>query len=206
MSNKKKETAQNEEKYFGKRGSIQENATKTEKIIAYILVGVAVLAILLIIIISLLTGSEKNKIDNVYTYITYDNLQEKVQNGEEFEVVLVDDRNSNANYFVYCVDLIVKQYQNDENYDSDEVIYLLITNNLKENERKYFTNIDKRLLDEPIIIHYKTILKAQSVDFDNSNNYRIDAYGTNFFALLQKPLLIDFSIGLFTKFKIYTNV
>ena len=159
MSEKKKNTTQNEEKYFGKRGSIQENATKTEKIIGYVLVGVAVLAILLIIIISLLTGSEKNKIakrfdsltkDNVFTYVTYEKLQEKVQNGEEFEVVLVDDRNSNTNYFVYCVDLIVKQYQNDENYDSDEVIYLLITNNLKDDERKYFTNIDKRLL-EPLL-------------------------------------------------------
>ena len=103
MSEKKKNTTQNEEKYFGKRGSIQENATKTEKIIGYVLVGVAVLAILLIIIISLLTGSEKNKIakrfdsltkDNVFTYVTYEKLQEKVQNGEEFEVVLVDDRNS----------------------------------------------------------------------------------------------------------------
>lgn len=195
MSEKKKNTTQNEEKYFGKRGSIQENATKTEKIIGYVLVGVAVLAILLIIIITLLTGSEKNKIakrfdsltkENVFTYVTYEKLQEKVQNGEEFEVVLVDDRNSNTNYFVYCVDLIVKQYQNDENYDSDEVIYLLITNNLKDDERKYFTNIDKRLLDEPIIIHYKTILKAQSVDLDKSNNYRIDEYGNNIYALLQK--------------------
>ena len=76
--------------------------------------------------------------------------------------------------------------KNDENYDSDEVIYLLITNNLKDDERKYFTNIDKRLLDEPIIIHYKTILKAQSVDLDKSNNYRIDEYGNNIYALLQK--------------------
>ncbi len=88
MSEKKKNTTQNEEKYFGKRGSIQENATKTEKIIGYVLVGVAVLAILLIIIITLLTGSEKNKIakrfdsltkDNVFTYVTYDKLQEKVK-------------------------------------------------------------------------------------------------------------------------------
>lgn len=195
MSKKNVENSQKEDKLFGKRGSIQEEATKTEKIVMYVLIGVALLAVLLIFIIAISSGSEKKKIakrfdslssDNVFTLISYDKLQEKVNNGEEFEVLLISDKQQEANYFIYCVDLIVKQYQNDENYDQIDTIYLLLTDKLKEDERKYFTNIDKKLLDAPIMVHYKTILKTQSVDFDKSNNYRIEEYGNNVCALLQK--------------------
>ena len=195
MSKKNVENSQKEDKLFGKRGSIQEEATKTEKIVMYVLIGVALLAVLLIFIIAISSGSEKKKIakrfdslssDNVFTLISYDKLQEKVNNGEEFEVLLINDKQEEANYFIYCVDLIVKQYQNDENYEKIDTIYLLLTDKLKEDERKYFTNIDKKILDAPIMVHYKTILKTQSVDFDKSNNYRIEEYGNNVCALLQK--------------------
>lgn len=195
MSKKNVENSQKEDKLFGKRGSIQEEATKTEKIVMYVLIGVALLAVLLIFIIAISSGSEKKKIakrfdslssDNVFTLISYEKLQEKVNNGEEFEVLLISDKQEEANYFIYCVDLIVKQYQNDENYEKIDTIYLLLTDKLKEDERKYFTNIDKKLLDAPIMVHYKTILKDQSVDFDKSNNYRIEEYGNNVCALLQK--------------------
>ena len=195
MSKKKVENPQKEDKLFGKRGSIQEEATKTEKIIMYILIGAAFLAVLLIFIIAISSGSEKKKIakrfdslsdDNVFTLVTYEKLQEKVNNGEEFEVLLIDETQEGANYFIYCVDLIVKQYQNNEEYEKIDTIYLLLTDKLKDDERKYFTNIDKRLLDSPIMVHYKTILKAQSVDYDKSNNYRIEEYGNNAYALLQK--------------------
>ena len=195
MSKKNKNQAVSEEQKETKRGSIQEPATKTEKIISYILIGAALIAILLIIIIAISTGGEKQKIarkfdsltkDNVYTYISYEKLQEKVNNGEEFEVLLISDKQENANYFIYCVDLIVKQYQNDDNYNSEDTIFLLNIDKLDESEQKYFKNIDKRILDEPVIVHYKTMLKKQSVDYDKSNNYRIDEYGNNVFALLQK--------------------
>ena len=154
MSKKKVENPQKEDKLFGKRGSIQEEATKTEKIIMYVLIGAAFLAVLLIFIIALASGSEKKKIakrfdslssDNVFTIISYDKLQEKVNNGEEFEVLLINEKQEGANYFIYCVDLIVKQYQNDDNYEEIDTIYLLLTDKLKDDERKYFTNIDKRL-------------------------------------------------------------
>ena len=202
MSKKKKEVVEIDDKKLGKRGAMQEEATKTEKIIAYVLVGAAFLAIFLIILFAFLGGSEKKKIanrfdsltkDNVFTVIKYDKLQEKVQNGEEFEVLLISEKQNNANYFIYCVDLIVKQYQNDENYDSVDTIYLLYIDKLKEDEQKYFTNIDKKLLDEPIVIHYKTMLKNSSVDFDKTNNYRLEDYGGNVFALLQKYFSNNFN-------------
>ena len=202
MSKKSKNQAVNEEQKETKRGSIQEPPTKTEKIVSYVLVGAAILAVLLIFLIAILSGGEKQKIakkfdsltkDNVFTYVTYEKLQEKVNNGEEFEVLLISDKQENANYFIYCVDLIVKQYQSDENYESVETIFLLNIDKLDESERKYFTNIDKRILNEPVIVHYKTMLKAQSVDYDKSNNYRIDEYGNNVFALLQKYFENNFS-------------
>ena len=202
MSKKSKNQAVNDEQKETKRGSIQEPATKTEKIISYVLIGAALLAVFLIFLIAILSGGEKQKIakkfdsltkDNVFTYVTYEKLQEKVNNGEEFEVLLISDKQENANYFIYCVDLIVKQYQNDENYESVETIFLLNIDKLDENERKYFTNIDKRILNEPVVVHYKKMLKAQSVDYDKSNNYRIDEYGNNVFALLQKYFESNFS-------------
>ena len=195
MSKNKKETIEIDDKKLGKRGAMQEEATKTEKIISYVLIGVAFLAIIIIIIVAFLSGGEKKKIanrfdslskDNVFTVLSYNKLQEKVQNGEEFEVVLVSNKQESANYFVYCVDLIVKQYQNDEKYESVDTIYLLYIEKLKEEELDYFKKIDKKLLDGPVIIHYKTILKKTSVDFDKSNNYRLEEYGGNAFALLQK--------------------
>ena len=203
MSKNKKETVEIDDKKLGKRGAMQEEATKTEKIISYVLIGAAFLAILIIIIFALLSGSEKKKIanrfdsltkDNVFTVLTYDKLQDKVQNGEEFEVLLISTKQENANYFIYCVDLIVKQYQNDEKYDSVDTIYLLYVDKLDENERKYFTSIDKRILDSPVIVHYKTMLKQTSVDYDKSNNYRIEEYGGNAFALLQKYFENNFSL------------
>ena len=202
MSKKSKNQAVNDEQKETKRGSIQEPPTKTEKIISYVLIGAALLAVFLIFLIAILSGGEKQKIakkfdsltkDNVFTYVTYEKLQEKVNNGEEFEVLLISDKQENANYFIYCVDLIVKQYQNDENYESVETILLLNIDKLDENERKYFTNIDKRILNEPVVVHYKKMLKAQSVDYDKSNNYRIDEYGNNVFALLQKYFESNFS-------------
>ena len=180
---------------MGKRGAFQEEPTKVEKIVTYVLIGAALLAVLLIFIFALLSGGEKQKIarrydsltkDNVYTLVSYDKFQEKIQNGEDFEVVLVSDKKESTNYFVYCVDIIVKQYKSSEEYDIHDEIFLLNIDKLSDDERKFFTNIDKRLLDEPVIVHFKKMLKSQSVDFDKSNNYHLEEYGNNVFALLQK--------------------
>ena len=195
MAKNKKDKIENEDKKLTKRGAVQEGATKTEKIVTYVLIGAALLAVLLIFIFALLSGGEKQKIarrydsltkDNVYTLVTYDKFQEKVQNGDDFEVVLVSEKQAGTNYFVYCVDMIVKQYKSSEEYDVSGEIFLLNVDKLSDDERKFFTNIDKRLLNDPIIVHFKPILKAQSVDFDKSNNYHLDEYGNNVFALLQK--------------------
>ena len=195
MAKNKKDKIENEDKKLTKRGAVQEEATKTEKIVTYVLIGAALLAVLLIFIFALLSGGEKQKIarrydsltkDNVYTLVTYEKFQEKVQNGDDFEVVLVSEKQAGTNYFVYCVDMIVKQYKSSEEYDVSGEIFLLNIDKLSDDERKFFTNIDKRLLNDPIIVHFKPILKAQSVDFDKSNNYHLDEYGNNVFALLQK--------------------
>ena len=195
MAKNKKDKIENEDKKITKRGSVQEEATKTEKIVTYVLIGAALLAVLLIFIFALLSGGEKQKIarrydsltkDNVYTLVTYEKFQEKVQNGDDFEVVLVSEKQAGTNYFVYCVDMIVKQYKSSEEYDVSGEIFLLNIDKLSDDERKFFTNIDKHLLNDPIIVHFKPILKAQSVDFDKSNNYHLDEYGNNVFALLQK--------------------
>lgn len=203
MKNNKNENQAIEDKKFGKRGAVHEEATKTEKIIAYALGGAAALAIILIIIFALLSGGEKQKIakrydsltkDNVFSMVTYEKFQEKVQNGDDFEVVLVSDKDPNTNYFVYCVDLIVKQYKSDEKYDVPDEILILNIDKLDESERKFFTNIDKRLLNQPVIVHFKKMLKSQSVDYDKSNNYLIDEYGNNVFPLLQKYFEKNFSL------------
>lgn len=203
MKNNKNENQAIEDKKFGKRGAVHEEATKTEKIIAYALGGAAALAIILIIIFALLSGGEKQKIakrydsltkDNVFSMVTYEKFQEKVQNGDDFEVVLVSDKDPNTNYFVYCVDLIVKQYKSDEKYDVPDEILILNIDKLDESERKFFTNIDKRLLNQPVIVHFKKMLKSQSVDYDKSNNYLIDEYGNNVFPLLQKYFEYNFSL------------
>ena len=203
MKKNKNENQVIEDKKFGKRGAVHEEATKTEKIVAYALGGAAALAILLIIIFALLSGGEKQKIakrydsltkDNVFSMVTYEKFQEKVQNGEDFEVVLVSDKDPNTNYFVYCVDLIVKQYKSNDNYDISDEILILNIDKLDESERKFFTNIDKRLLNQPVIVHFKKMLKSQSVDYDKSNNYLIDEYGNNVFPLLQKYFENNFTL------------
>lgn len=195
MSKNRNAEIDKNDKNFVKRSAMQEPASKVEKIITYVLIGAALLAVILIIIFAFASGGEKQKIarrfnsltkDNVFEYVSYEKLQEKVNNGEDFEVVLISDKQDNANYFIYCVDIIVKQYQSSDDYYADEVIYLLNIDKLSEEEQKYFTKIDKRLLDSPVVVHYKKILLSKSVDFDKSNNYKIEEYGNNAFALLQK--------------------
>lgn len=198
MSKKQKNEAvekQNNKQNKSEIAQIQETQSRSEKIFSYILIGVAVIAILSIVIFCLFNGGEKKNIakkftslteDNVYEYITYSELQNKVKNGEDFEVVLVDKDLENANYYLYCVDSIVKQYQNNEEYDVPEVIYILLTSKLSEEEQKYFTDINRKILKQPNIVHFSIVIKEYSVDLDSTTIYKLEEYGSNYFALLQK--------------------
>lgn len=198
MSKKQQQEAKekkNNKEFKSEIAQIQDTQSRSEKIFTYILCGAAAIAIILIVIFSVLNGGEKTKIankfdsltkENVYEYITYSELQKKVENGDDFEVVLVDKNLENAKYFVYCVDLIVKDYQETGEYDVPETIYLLLTSKLSEEEQKYFTDINRKILKQPNVIHFSTTIKDYSVDIDSTSIYKLDEYGNNYFALLQK--------------------
>lgn len=192
----------------------KEEMSKGEKLFFRILFGVGALLIVLIIIFSIGTGGDKNILarkynsitnENVFDMIDYDDLMEKINNKETFQVLVINSKQTDANYYIYCVNEIIMQtnaqnkLESDSNNDlendsenkdySEIVIYVLDPANLDKDEEKLFKEIDKSILTEPSLVQFgydEDTIGDKSVEFNSTDRYFIDDFSGNCWNLLVK--------------------
>lgn len=200
-----------------KNDSPKEEMTKGEKLFFRILFGIGALLIVLIIIFSIGTGGDKNMIarkynsitnENVFDMIDYDDLIEKIENKETFQVLVINNKQKGANDYIYYVNEIIRQTNeennlnvedNEENLESDEidktessqeiVIYVLDPVYLDKDEEKIFKEIDKSILLEPSLVqfgHNEDTIGDKSVEFNSTDRYFVEDFGGSYWSLLIK--------------------
>ena len=112
-----------------KNDSPKEEMTKGEKLFFRILFGIGALLIVLIIIFSIGTGGDKNMIarkynsitnENVFDMIDYDDLIEKIESKETFQVLVINNKQKGANDYIYYVNEIIRQ-TNEEALEKDDL-------------------------------------------------------------------------------------
>ena len=200
-----------------KNDSPKEEMTKGEKLFFKILFGIGALLIVLIIIFSIGTGGDKNMIarkynsitnENVFDMIDYDDLIEKIENKETFQVLVINNKQKGANDYIYYVNEIIRQTNeennlnvedNEESLESDEidktessqeiVIYVLDPVYLDKDEEKIFKEIDKSILLEPSLVqfgHNEDTIGDKSVEFNSTDRYCVEDFGGRYWSLLIK--------------------
>ena len=125
---------------------VKEEKSKVEKIVTYVIYGVVVVLITLVIALSINCNGDAGRIakkyssldvDNVFEYIKFDELNEKIENGETFYVLLISTQLDDADYYIFCVNQIVKMMQS-ENIEGIDKIYLFDTYDLEDEDSKAF--------------------------------------------------------------------
>ena len=199
MSKKKNKNEQNKNIVNTKESSTTqetEQLSKGEKIFYRITITVGVLAILLIIILVLTGGGDKESIakkynsltnDNVFKTIKYNELEEKINNKEEFQLLVISNTQQDSNYFIYCVDYMMKSV-NEEKGTKGE-IYIINPVYLKDDQKTLFKDIDTNILKGPSIIKFEytdQTIVDHSVDGNSSTRYLLENYENNYFNLLAR--------------------
>ena len=176
-----------------------ESYSPLEKRIMNIIIVIAVVAIVAIILIYIPWKGEKQRIarkykvistENVYEYIEFDELRSKIQNGDEFHVLLVNKSQDNYDDYIFYIDYIVKAFNQDNDSDIKiDTIYLFDTSNLSkekyEDQVKYLKkNIDKNILDNPNIVYYHKTINDYSADVNTTGRYKITNYSGNIWKMI----------------------
>lgn len=176
-----------------------EEQSKFEKILYRLILIIGVGLILVIILGTIITGGDKQKIankyksltkDNVFETIKYKELVEKINNKEKFQLLLISDYYQDADYYIYCVDAIVKEIN--EKNGTEEKIYIIDPLYLDNQEKKLFTEVDKDILKTPNLILYEhtdSTVVDNSVDGNSTIRYFVSEYENNYYNLLVKYLL-----------------
>ena len=177
----------------------KEPMSKVEKMIYSIIMIVAMVAIVVIVLIYIPWGGEKECIarkykviskDNVYQYIEFDELRSKIQNGDEFHVLLVNKSQANYDDYVFYVDYIVKAFNEDSDSEIKiDTIYLFDTTNLSKekyaDQVKYLKkNIDKNILDNPNVVYYHKTINDYSADVNTTGRYDLSNYSGNIWKMI----------------------
>ena len=177
----------------------KENLTPLEKKIMNIIIILACVAIVVIVLIYIPWGGEKERIsrkykvipkDNVYEYIEFDELITKIQNGDEFHVLLVNKSQDNYDDYIFYVDYIVKAFNEDSDNDIKiDKVYLFDTTNLSkekyEDQVKYLRkNIDKNILDNPNVVYYRKTINDYSADVNTTGRYDVSNYSNNIWKMI----------------------
>lgn len=198
MAKKDKQKRENIEQKKSKENTYEkEPLTKGEKIFHKILLIVGIVSVLLIIIFSIGTGGDKNILarkynsitnENVFDMIKYDELNEMIESKETFQVLIINSKQHDANYYIYCVNEVVKQ--GIEESGREQVIYVLDPAYLDKDEQKLFKDIDKSLLENPSLVLFgyeeDYTIGEKSVDINSTDRYFIEDFGDNVWNLLVK--------------------
>lgn len=183
---------------------VKEEKSKVEKIVTYVIYGVVVVLITLVIALSINCNGDAGRIakkyssldiDNVFEYIKFDELNEKIENGETFYVLLISTQLDDADYYIFCVNQIVKMMQS-ENIEGIDKIYLFDTYDLEDEEIKFFKNVKYNILKSPNLLYYDNTnsLDTKSVVESSTVFYDVEEYYNN-----QYYLIIDYFKDIYTE-------
>lgn len=168
--------------------------SKVEKIVSYIIYAVGAVLIILVIALSINCHGDAGRIakkyksldvDNVFEYIKFDELNEKINNGESFHVLLINTTLDDADYYIFCVNQIAKKMQ-EANEEFDETIYVFDTYKLKDEEIRFFKDIKYNILKSPNLVYYEQGIEDHSVVVDTTIFYDVsDYYGNQYYLIFE---------------------
>lgn len=166
--------------------------SKLEKIVSWVIYAVSAVLIILVIALGVNCHGDAGKIakkypsldvENVFEYLEFDELKTKIDNGDDFHVLLINTTLEDANYYIFCVNQIVLKMQETEEYDLD-VVYVFDTYKIKDEETKFFKDIKYNILKTPNLVHYQKTIENYSVLVNSTIFYRIKDYHNNQYYLL----------------------
>ena len=122
-------------------------------------------------------------------------MNEKIENGETFYVLLISTQLDDADYYIFCVNQIVKMMQS-ENIEGIDKIYLFDTYDLEDEEIKFFKNVKYNILKSPNLLYYDNTnsLDTKSVVESSTVFYDVEEYYNN-----QYYLIIDYFKDIYTE-------
>lgn len=173
----------------------KEQLSRGEKIFTNVTLMVGLLAIIIIVLVSIPYGGEKERIarkfdtlsnDNVYTYIEYDEIRDKIAACETFQVLLINTSQDDADEIIYYIDEIVKDYEENKEIVL-QPIYIFDTSKISKNkdQETYFKkNVGSNIFDAPNIIYYEKTIRDYSVDTYSSCRYELSDFSNNYWRLL----------------------
>lgn len=173
---------------------VKEQQTKGEKIFTYIIYGIATFSLILILIFSINFNGDRGKLarkydslplDNVFEIVTFKELNKMIENGETFDLLLINTLLDESSYYIYCTDLIAKNIQNSEDgYKELNKIYVFQTAKIKDEQVKFFKKVKYNILKSPNIISYAPTIDTYSVPVDSTVFYDKEDYNDNSYYLL----------------------
>lgn len=167
--------------------TVVEEKSKFEKIVSYIIYAVGAALIILVIALSINCHGDAGRLakkyksltnENVYELVKFDELQEMISNGEKFDLLLINTKFDEANYFIYCTDLVAKN-------NNIETVYVFDTYKLKDEETKFFKDIKYNILKAPHIVSYDVTIEDYSVPVDCTVFYDVEEYDNNVYYLIE---------------------
>ena len=145
---------------------MNENVTVNDKKLYYIVIGLGLFAILLVILLSIPWGGDKKAImkeyesltskDHVFKSIKYQDLMERIERGETFQVYIGSNELEEANQFVYEVNKIAKEF-------NVKTIYYLRLNSLSTAELTNIKIESDMNISFPTLIYWEGDSASRSV-------------------------------------------
>jgi hypothetical protein len=166
---------------------MNENVTVNDKKLYYIVIGLGLFAILLVILLSIPWGGDKKAImkeyesltskDHVFKSIKYQDLMERIERGETFQVYIGSNELEEANQFVYEVNKIAKEF-------NVKTIYYLRLNSLSTAELTNIKIESDMNISFPTLIYWEGDNASRSVAHHISSLKDPRHYYYNWFDLL----------------------
>jgi len=160
---------------------------KTEKKLTYIVVGVAVFAILLVIMLSIPWGGDKAAIDkeydsldgrdHVFETIDYDDVMKKVANGDTFQVYIGSGELAQCEQFVFEANKLAKTH-------NLETIYYLHSDELTEDQITNLKIESSMAISFPTLIYWENDGAASTAFHISSLKDFSGSYQSNWSILL----------------------
>lgn len=131
--------------------------TDKEKKFTYILVGLAVIAIIIVILIYVPLGGDRTQIrrefgnldkDHVFKSITYEEVFEKINSGEEFQLFVGSSQTVSDKSFAYEANKLAKEY-------NIKTIYYLRLYNLTETQLTNLKVETSRYVEFPSLFYFE---------------------------------------------------
>ena len=169
-----------------KESELKTQETRAEKIFYAIIMALGAVIIIAIILFNIPWGGDAKRISNEYTYLNYkehvftsiniEELKEKIDNNETFQLYIGNNNLENVNYFVYYANELAKDY-------NVEKIYYLNSKELKDTDILYLKekSIDELSIDVPTLIYFSSGKANRISSAEDFDKY----YGSNYYLLLK---------------------